>query len=281
MSSNILKSVWAKRDGEWIHIKDAESGLKCNCVCPICGEAMVAKKGEITEHHFAHYTLSNCEYNGETALHLISKDIISNAKRIKIPMVTLWDIEDVDRIYSFGDGCLFKETYVSVDSVFCEKRINIKDRIYIVPDILIVSNNVKLIIEIKVTHAISNYKKELIKDLNISTIEIVLNKDCSYSDLEDMLINSIENKSWIYNKKANEIMDIIYKNPTLTSNNHKGNSVYWKCPIDNSYKNESSCYSNSCLYNFGFDMDYYNGEDRGESERFLCSYKLGIKLKNY
>lgn len=37
-----------------VDIKDVERGLACQCTCFECGETVIARKGEIKEHHFAH-----------------------------------------------------------------------------------------------------------------------------------------------------------------------------------------------------------------------------------
>lgn len=36
------------------HIDEVHGGLNCACVCVVCGEELVAKKGPIMRHHFAH-----------------------------------------------------------------------------------------------------------------------------------------------------------------------------------------------------------------------------------
>ena len=79
--------IYALKDGEIVGIQEAQSGLKCGCYCPACGEALVAKKGEKMMHHFSHYAGHNCEYGYESSLHLAAKDILSKAKRMVLPAV--------------------------------------------------------------------------------------------------------------------------------------------------------------------------------------------------
>ena len=43
---NQLNLLYALRDNSIVSISDVESGLKCGCVCPACGERLVAKKGK-------------------------------------------------------------------------------------------------------------------------------------------------------------------------------------------------------------------------------------------
>ncbi len=52
-----LKNPFGLRNGEIVMIEDislAERGLKCQCVCPACGETFEAKLGNVRVHHFAH-----------------------------------------------------------------------------------------------------------------------------------------------------------------------------------------------------------------------------------
>ena len=81
MNKKQLNLTYALKNGEVISISDVESGLKCGCVCPSCGEPLVAKKGSKVMHHFAHHSGHTCEYGYETSLHLAAKEIISRAKK--------------------------------------------------------------------------------------------------------------------------------------------------------------------------------------------------------
>ena len=76
---------------EVVHIEDIPKelrGLKCNCVCYRCGRTLVARKGDVLEHHFAHYSdpagthqsgdyYCDVEKANESALHLMAKQIIA------------------------------------------------------------------------------------------------------------------------------------------------------------------------------------------------------------
>lgn len=65
-----------KVSGEFRTISDVPSGKDCNCICPNpdCGFELVAKKGEVMRHHFAHLSIPDsirqCQ---ETALHEAGK----------------------------------------------------------------------------------------------------------------------------------------------------------------------------------------------------------------
>lgn len=41
-----LNLIYALKVAEIVNIAGVESGKKCNCVCPACGEQLIAKKGK-------------------------------------------------------------------------------------------------------------------------------------------------------------------------------------------------------------------------------------------
>jgi hypothetical protein len=66
-------------EGKLVNIKQVESGIKCNCICPACQESLVAKKGEIRKYHFAHFSGKNCKHAIESMLHHLAKDKFQEA----------------------------------------------------------------------------------------------------------------------------------------------------------------------------------------------------------
>lgn len=75
-------------DGRLVDIDNVPSGLACNCTCPGCGRAMVAKKGDVQAHHFAHHAQQDgqsCVSAGETALHKFAKRILDERLEIVLP----------------------------------------------------------------------------------------------------------------------------------------------------------------------------------------------------
>jgi hypothetical protein len=65
-------------------IDEVEQGLACNCECPECGSPLIARKGAVRVHHFAHQGES-CTTGAETALHRMAKEIV----RTGIPTIEL------------------------------------------------------------------------------------------------------------------------------------------------------------------------------------------------
>ncbi|MEE1272337.1 MAG: competence protein CoiA family protein [Bacteroidales bacterium] len=66
-------------EGKLVNIGDVESGKKCGCFCPACKESLVARKGKIRKHHFAHSSGISCEHAYESMLHQLAKEKFKEA----------------------------------------------------------------------------------------------------------------------------------------------------------------------------------------------------------
>ena len=72
--ASILYPAALAADGKIVFIGAAVAGLRY--VCLHCGQRMVARKGEIKEHHFAHYRAGDCE--PDSALHTYAQRLIQD-----------------------------------------------------------------------------------------------------------------------------------------------------------------------------------------------------------
>jgi hypothetical protein len=166
---------------------------------PACGEELIAKKGNRMIHHFAHKTTIECEFGYQTSLHLAAKKIISENPEITIPALYL----DFPGVYK--KELIDAERIVKVTDVILEKKID-----NIIPDILLITDKGKIIVEIFVTHEIDEEKLDKIKYLDIPTIEINLSgfdRNITEEDLKEILINGNQNKVWIHNGKRREVYE--------------------------------------------------------------------------
>ncbi len=99
------------REGKILSIGEMtpqERGLRCGCVCPSCGKPLLAKMGKKVRWHFAHSGTENqCNPSlaGQTAVHMLAKEILQEAKKIYLPGIEvswretsysdeLWEISD-------------------------------------------------------------------------------------------------------------------------------------------------------------------------------------------
>lgn len=96
MKARPLKIPFAIRAGQLVHISDVENGLQPDCTCPACKSPLVARKGSLKVHHFAHAAESNCQ--PETVMHLLGKQLLAEtidaAIREGVPLWLSWNCED-------------------------------------------------------------------------------------------------------------------------------------------------------------------------------------------
>ena len=221
------KLIYALKDGNIVSIDEVQSGKDCGCVCPACGDELIARKGEKRMHHFAHRSNEDCEYGYESSLHLAAKDILSRSEKMVIPPIY---VEFPQSGKSKELLSLKKE--IPVDRVELEKRFDT-----IIPDIVVYSGDKYFFIEIYVTHPIDDEKLKKLKEKNISTIEIDLSKikrDISVEELSDILLKSSDRKSWKYNAVSDKWYRHFEKDASdeLPLKRHGGETYYVdRCPL--------------------------------------------------
>ncbi len=194
------KLIYALKDGNIVSIADVPSGKECGCVCPACGDELIARKGQKRMHHFAHRSNEDCEYGYESSLHLAAKDILSCSKKMVIPPVYVEFPQS-----GKSKQLLYLEKKISFDHVELEKRFD-----DIIPDIVVYSGDKYFFIEIYVSHPIDDEKLKKLKEKKISTIEIDLSKikrDISVEELSDILLKASDRKSW----KCNAVSEKWYQ----------------------------------------------------------------------
>ncbi len=189
---------------ERVLILDAIKG-GTNYVCWGCTGRMVPVIDHATPH-FRHHTddmhlhSDNCKYGEETQLHKLAKEYIQTLKEIKLKKIGTLSLE--------GKSILV-ERYLYYDDQF---RLRISHAIpegqsdVIKPDITIVdSKGVPiLLVEIAVSHKLTNDKIKIIKYFGINTIELSIPKDIQQKEDIDKIQNS-QNQTWIYHYEGYHI----------------------------------------------------------------------------
>lgn len=175
-----------------VHISEVVRGLRCDCRCPACDQALVAKKGTKQLHHFAHYNkTAACSHAAETNAHLWAKEVLEREKRLSIPAILAehaghTEIVSPAKIHEFAHARL-------------EKRLDT-----IVPDVvLITANGTPLIVEVRVTHACEEAKLAKLRNDALSAVEIDLRRFRTSTDraaVEEALLTSAP-REWLSNAK--------------------------------------------------------------------------------
>ena len=195
----------ALKAGKLVYIDDVERGLKCGCTCPACGEALIARKGDIRGHHFAHQA-GECATGLETSLHMMAKEILSSAQKLWLPSCIL-DVNWVKPMYK-----VFAEQNIQIDHVELEMRVS-----NIIPDVVVYGKNgEQLFVEIYVTHKVDEAKQQKLREIGVPTLEIDLSKESYYIDreaLESILLRnkSVDIKKWLYHPKVDRLVAALVK----------------------------------------------------------------------
>ncbi|MFK8165378.1 MAG: hypothetical protein AB8H12_23225 [Lewinella sp.] len=143
-------------DGLLVPIRRAQRGLKCKCTCPACGARLSAKRGKVKAHHFAHYRVEECAGAVETALHRFAKAVLHHHQKIVLPPVFARGVtEAIEPIRGFTYRRTAEEAKVKG----------------FVADVILYGQK-KLIVELKVTHAVDAYKQRVFIRSGVPSVEI-------------------------------------------------------------------------------------------------------------
>ena len=184
-----------------VQIENVERGLACKCTCFECGETVIARKGDIKEHHFSHASnKESCNINPESVLHKYAKEVILESMGLMLPAVP--DIEDNEA------------TWWTFEKIIPEFHLGL-----IRPDLACYHNNEAVFIEIAVTHFIDQNKLKIIESMNVKTLEIDLSSLLQTElvipseQAKKLILESLDNKSWLYPQAPKMIKDEVSANP--------------------------------------------------------------------
>ena len=193
-----LQHCKVKGSNELKRISEVDSGLNDrNLLCPSCLSIVMAKKGLKKGHHFAHYRADECKGAGETALHLLSKDVVASWDKFPLPE------------YKIGKILYQNKQEICFDKYVVEQRIS-ENGIVVIPDILAYYKGHRFAIEMKVTHKVDKEKIEKYRKLGIAAIEIDLSEFKDNSSLDnDNLARCIREAPvfWLHHRRDKLFQD--------------------------------------------------------------------------
>ncbi len=199
------KLLYALKEGKLVSIEQVERGRDCNCICPSCKSQLVARKGDVRIPHFAHYKNNSCGTGYQTSLHLLAKELINERKMIMLPPVycdIFYENPNREEGYCFKNKEIKEGKLLENVTVYLETKEN-----GIIPDIIIQYGDYKLYVEIYVTHKVDAEKKQIVKDNDISMMEINLSKEnrlISREELSKYLFEDASKSTWVNNKILNQ-----------------------------------------------------------------------------
>lgn len=186
----------ASQRGTVRHIDEVPAGLACQCTCVSCGETLVAKKGPLVTHHFAHVSGANCTGACETALHMAAKQALQRRLITSLPPV-LVEYKTQRPALVVSEGQTIRFISVQLEAPQAE----------LIVDALGICYNDRIAIEVRVTHPVDSRKIDRLKDLNLSALEIDLStapRDLTIQEIESLVVDERNNKHWLHHHSAEE-----------------------------------------------------------------------------
>jgi len=191
------RTGYGLRGGVLIFIADVPSGLACGCACARCGQRLIAKKGQIRQHHFAHCGGTDCHGAAESALHLLAKELLAKLPSFEVPTYTYHRRRKMrsERFIEHRQE-VAKRVSLVINDVRVEERAG-----DIIPDILISSDASQYIVEVAVTHKVDRNKLRKLRRRNLPAIEIRLQAHDSLlprEALKHKLQQDLACKTWLF-----------------------------------------------------------------------------------
>lgn len=176
-------------NGRLITIENAHRGIACNCTCVSCGEPVMARKGLIREHHFAHVSQKkSCYIQRESLLHLYAKEVICDGLGMQLP--------HLPGVYPNSEDTSSWWDFETVTPEVRQQGFQ--------PDLVAkLKDGSRLFIEIAVTSFIDEVKLERIKGAGTPTIELDLSDLLQGSQpipseaAKNYILHQPHHKSWI------------------------------------------------------------------------------------
>lgn len=191
------------RNGRLIHVSEAARGLACGCVCVACRYPLVAKKGRQRRHHFAHAVDVDCQGAAETALHLLSKELIGELNYIVLPP---YDFVK-EKKTKVGEVVRHQQQIAKGGSVVIKGSQIESSETGFIPDVVLDCGTKNLIVEIAVTHKVDQDKRRHIRRRNFPAIEIRLDFSdalLSRDEFRNKLQNDLRSKFWLFHPAQRE-----------------------------------------------------------------------------
>ncbi len=178
-SNNGLRVPFGLRQGRLYPPQGTDRGLACECVCPGCGSALIANQGERKRPYFSHYQSRECAGGYESAVHLMAKQIIDDRRYIVIP-----EFRQIMRRKMPTGDVLSEEVVVpghrlDFSDVHVEQTVD-----GLRPDVIgVTSDGTEILIEVYVTHAVTDDKRERLAKKNLIELNLsVLPQDLVADD---------------------------------------------------------------------------------------------------
>lgn len=197
-------SIGITTEGLLIHVMDADRGLDCNCFCTECGGKLIAKKGDVNQHHFSHYNpveSEGCFGGVETVLHKYAKQVIENAGYLQLPALikSLPYPRNAHKIEIPSRKAIFERIAIEEVMAFGRRKV----------DLVGYESSGRTLIEVFVSHRVKGEKVRQVKNADEFMVEIEIKKEAMFPtealntvSIDSLILDSTSNKHWIYHPYA-------------------------------------------------------------------------------
>lgn len=225
-----LKVPFGLHAGELVEPAAVPNGLACDCVCPGCGQALVAyNQGHIrTTPYFGHAAGAECAGGVESALHLAGKQALLQAKRMNLPALEVSATGIAPRehkpirlkLVEGEDVALYKSVTAEVViawpvpqqaadaqlDLFLRPAVQERTTRYFRSDLRASRSDVVDWVEIRVTHAVDPNKKLAMQAAGLRVIEVDLRRlmyaGVTLDDVRRAVVDDAETKTWLAHPKV-------------------------------------------------------------------------------
>lgn len=201
--------IYAKNSaGREVHVDSVPNGADCGCVCPSCGEAMLAVQGQKILHHFRHNSVeSTCGYanSPETIVHHYAKKFLCDEKKVMTCDYLFVTENGAKKIIKPHEQLTFKKVQE-------EKQVIYNNNIYKSDLVCECEDGAIVNIEIKFSNRVKgnkffDIKKEAkcpVLEIDVSSFGKKLKEQEDLKKLRHFLVESPDNRKWIYHPLIEE-----------------------------------------------------------------------------
>jgi hypothetical protein len=177
-------------------------GIKCGCVCPGCGDALIAvhaPSGDVTPH-FRHKSGSACATGYETALHKAAKQLIADKEQLWFPVVRAEHFEQD----ALGNPHELRDVLIpaGIDKLTAVRTEQWLSRLR--PDILAIGSlQGEVLVEIAVTHKVDHEKRAKVNARGLAMVEFNLGdlRPLNFSTLSEALFQPSNRAHWVHHPR--------------------------------------------------------------------------------
>lgn len=209
-----LKVPFGRRGARLWAPGEVARGLGCNCVCPGCGAALMARSGPGVRPHFAHHKAVPRPDCFETALHLAAKQWLLENRKLRLPGLSgALRVCTLRRRELQHGHTLFEPRLQDLAEVELERSLG-----DVRPDAwALTAEGEPVLVEFWVTHKVDAAKHAHLRRLNLPVVEVSLG-DLHVSSATDWdaalaqrLTAASEHVRWVHHPRENELRQHLEK----------------------------------------------------------------------